>query len=268
VAAKLNQMLSELYPSAIPPVHREVKKEKKEHSLYKEFLSRSLTGALDGLMPRLKRESDQVWTVSCYWVEDEGESELGRILEGIGAIKTDSEYRFNFDPNIVLSKIIRSGVLPEKKSHQYYPTPKEVVEMVQEIANVYSEQVLEPSAGQGALVEGLDPELVDCIEIDPTNCSILKSKGFKVECKDFLDQKVERFYNTILMNPPFSDGRAKDHVDHAIKFLADGGRILAIVPSNFDTGYLGDRFVQEFDIPAKAFKDSGTNISTKIIEIN
>ena len=39
-------------------------------------------------------------------------------------------------------------------------------------------------------------------------------------------------FDRILMNPPFSDGRWQAHLQHAAKFLATGGRLVAILPAS------------------------------------
>ena len=55
---------------------------------------------------------------------------------------------------------------------------------------------------------------------------------------------LESGYDRILMNPPFSDGRAAQHVQHAYDMLKPGGRLVAIV----DEGvfFRGDKKAQEF----------------------
>ena len=91
-------------------------------------------------------------------------------------------------------------------------------------------RVLEPSAGRGALASALRPHVrsVTCVEIDPVNVEYLASHGFSVYQEDFLDFDVDdRRFSLAVMNPPFEDGQAEQHVLHA---LALAERVVAHVP--------------------------------------
>jgi hypothetical protein len=59
----------------------------------------------------------------------------------------------------------------------------------------------------------------------------------KVIQADFLDWSEQaasrgQTYTKIVMNPPFADGRAKLHVEHAYSLLAPGGRLVSVVPAS------------------------------------
>lgn len=119
---------------------------------------------------------------------------------------------------------------------EFYPTPKSLVEkMVEGIEFSFVSTVLEPSAGDGRLVEGVivaanrrEKPDVDCIEIEPELRSVLKGKGFRVVHDDFMTYYSEKRYDLIVMNPPFSQG-AK-HLLRAIQMQErDGGGIVCIL---------------------------------------
>ena len=89
--------------------------------------------------------------------------------------------------------------------------------------------VLEPSAGWGHIAEmirdaGVDPEVV---ELSGDRRELLEAKGFNVVGSDFLETSGQ--YDRILMNPPFSDRRDAQHVQHAYSLLRPGGRLVAIM---------------------------------------
>ena len=168
----------------------------------------------------------------------------------------------------------------EKVIRQAYYTPSSVAEdlaaFAKEILPVLEvTTVLEPSAGDGSLIDAADTVFGDAhlevvaFEIDGGAHTALREKLEEWAHKtDFLKQKAEEWgtFDLILMNPPFQKGQALKHIKHALTFLADLGVLAAIVPSNFPEEFPGYS-VEARDVPAGAFKESGTNIATKMIRI-
>lgn len=92
---------------------------------------------------------------------------------------------------------------------------------------------LEPSAGTGGLADFLPQDRTVCIEISKLHCQVLAAKGYRVNQVDFLSWGgAARYYNRIVMNPPFSEGRWQAHLEHAAILLASGGRLIAILPAS------------------------------------
>ncbi len=83
-------------------------------------------------------------------------------------------------------------------------------------------RVLEPSAGRGALAMPLREHghLVACVDIDPRNAEYLARLGFEVHAADFLKLSPDGWgpFDLVVMNPPFEDGQAEQHIQHALKF--------------------------------------------------
>ncbi|MFD2271810.1 methyltransferase [Undibacterium arcticum] len=75
-----------------------------------------------------------------------------------------------------------------------------------------------------------------CIEISELHCKILAAKGFDVARADFIDwaAKTADRFDRIVMNPPFSDGRALTHLLAAAELVASGGRIVAVLPASLN----------------------------------
>lgn len=55
---------------------------------------------------------------------------------------------------------------------------------------------------------------------------LLKLKGYNLVGDDFLEYQPTEKYDSIIMNPPFSD--EQNHIRHAYEMLADGGTLVSI----------------------------------------
>lgn len=133
----------------------------------------------------------------------------------------------------------------------FFPTPSKVaVKMLQPFfkdlrTEGYSQYlkglglILEPSAGKGDLIDeirnlkhprerydGYRFMRVHACEKEPELQAIIKSKGIKLVGDDFLNYYPEHAYDTIIMNPPFSEG--VKHILHAWDILVDG-RIICLL---------------------------------------
>jgi tRNA1(Val) A37 N6-methylase TrmN6 len=94
--------------------------------------------------------------------------------------------------------------------------------------------VLEPSAGTGGLADLANNGRLTCVEVASLNAKVLAAKGHSVIQTDFLKWAAETTsrFDRIVMNPPFSEGRARAHVETAATLMAPGGRLVAIVPAS------------------------------------
>lgn len=65
------------------------------------------------------------------------------------------------------------------------------------------------------------------------------------------------------MNPPFAGCHWRKHLDHAMRFLVDGGGLVAILPGTaWYDGHLSDIKGTWRDLPVASFAESGTNVPT------
>lgn len=197
----------------------------------------------------------------------------GKWKRGVGHV-------FTSDAGPKLAAMLEAGVsVDEKKRDQAFFTPPKLAERVAEIADVRDRTVLEPSAGLGHLAVGCwlaGAFVVDCIERNPEYQTSLTSAGLgDVHLGDFLSLTPadldKELYERIVMNPPFTKNQDIAHVRHALKWLAPGGILTAIMLNNQTRRGFVDLNVEYEpeieEVERGAFRESGTNISTVIVKI-
>ena len=180
-----------------------------------------------------------------------------------------------------LAALLATGTMPARNPFEFFETPDSLCEEAVDMAEVQpGDLALEPSAGQGALLEAMRKRgaRVDAIEIDPRHVARLRDAGAAVRQGNFLAHTPTPVYDVIVMNPPFSAGQDLQHVTHALSFLKPTGRLVAITAPGFE--FNQRRAFQAFrklldlaqadvrEVPAGAFKSSGTNVSARMLRID
>jgi hypothetical protein len=211
--------------------------------------------------------------------------EINKLFEMAGGKwnRGRAAHLFSRDPREILGLAVEKGeVIDEKKSLQFFETPPDLAARMVDLAEPKrNEDALEPSAGMGAIARVLRPRVgtLKCVEIHPPFAKALAEGGLcdAVHLGDFLNltPALVGVFRVIVMNPPFHNGADVDHVTHAFKFLARGGRLVALTSPSFEfrEGEKWDAFrnrimtncTHKEDLPAGTFKESGTNIRTKLI---
>ena len=254
LAWRLNCVLHQLYPAAIPPEFRTKPKRKpKEHKLMARPLPFAVVEMLASMEPAYtlqkstdwRRDYDRIKIPNAVQFSYSGsgsqavQDEVERVLAYLGGVKVKNDrggmyFEFDYHPRDAIKEVIASGCLPDQKAHQYYPTPENLAQLAVEMAQIGPHDMcLEPSAGTGGLADLMPKERTVCIEISKLHCKVLEAKGFRVECADFLTiTRRHASPDRIVMNPPFSEGRWQAHLEHAAELLADGGRLVAILPAS------------------------------------
>lgn len=223
---------------------------------------------------------------------------VNKIIETAGGKwnRKRAAHLFGEDPKRVLGLAIEVGaldisqvdisVMKSDKMNavvdQLFPTPPDIARKMIAAAEIEPGMcVLEPSVGTGVLVQAVidsvDTEILG-YEIDRRLCNLLDRKfpSYKLHtrCMDFLvASDFMGCYPRVVMNPPFVRGADILHIEHALKFLAPGGRLVAIcangprqreafeLRANSSGGYWED-------LPAGTFKGSGTDVNTAMVVIN
>lgn len=193
-------------------------------------------------------------------------------------------HRFPYNPKPLIDTIIASGRMPKKNALAFFPTPLTAVDQMIDAADLVDSRAinaLEPSAGTGAIARRLRDRFpsahIQCVELDPWNCSLLEADGFTVDNANFLSWIAPQKYDVILMNPPFSGdgGGYVAHVQRAFSMLAPKGVLIAIVPAAILWNAGKDQFVQWIAdngdiieaLEADTFADGGTSVKTLIIKL-
>jgi hypothetical protein len=85
---------------------------------------------------------------------------------------------------------------------------------------------------------GVPDSNIDAIEVSYTLSQLLEKRGFNVVGRDCLEMTAPpRKYDRLLLNPAFENGHAAKEIKHGyLNFLADGGVLVAIVPSSVMNG--------------------------------
>lgn len=170
---------------------------------------------------------------------------------------------------------------------QFYRTPQDVVERI--LGDVYirpGDRVLEPSAGDGAIVRELlrRGASVEAVEVDPGRARALRdllylARGAYRVCLDnFLTMPPRPAFDYVVMNPPFYGTHWMQHVMHAADFLAPGGALIAVLPVSAELGesraheafraWVAERRGIFRDLPLESFASSGTRISTVYLTVH
>jgi phospholipid N-methyltransferase len=158
----------------------------------------------------------------------------------------------------------------------------EIADRLVKLADIEDDNmILEPSAGQGAIIEAIlrkHPNAnIGAIELMEVNSIILKKKGFTHLCGDFLQQPAIEFYDRIIANPPFSKNQDIDHVLHMYKCLTPGGILVSIMSEHWIKSnnrkekdfkqWLLDQDYHTDIINRGEFKGSGTMVGCIIVKI-
>lgn len=239
VAIELNSILANLYPMAIPARFRTVPKKPKTGSF--ELKTQRLPMGVIDLLTSLEYRRE-FYSLYVYSRAEEFVNQTVAVLEDIGAEITRSGDRstlyvkFDYDVRPVLDQLIFGGVVPEQASYQFYPTRSAIGEEAASKLDIEAGRIYcEPSAGTGDLAQFLPVASTTCIELADVRVKVLEAKGYKTIKADFLawaEANPSARFDGLLMNPPFSKGRAQAHLVAASSVLASNGKIVAILPAS------------------------------------
>ena len=185
-----------------------------------------------------------------------------------------------------IEPILVAGLLTLPPDLGWFPTPTPLaVDLVRLSGARPGSRVLEPSAGEGAIVAPLLAigAVVDAVEIDPKRHAVLRElmgDPVSVRCQrgDFMARDREPIFDAVVMNPPFAP-RSTDvgHVRHAFDFLAPGGRLVAVMSAG--TVFRQDRKTTDLrdlvhglggairPLPDDSFREAGTGVSTVVLTV-
>jgi predicted RNA methylase len=215
---------------------------------------------------------------------------LRKTLLNAGAAYKKNTFVFPNDAKPYIERLMGGESVNIKKEFQFFATPAKIAEEMAAFImtgfDPVTMKILEPSAGQGALVNAClahdfkNEMIVHGFELMDVNRNVLsKIENFVLLGNDFLteatpDQQFER----VIANPPFSKNQDIDHIRKMYEVCKSGGRIVTIASNSWRTGsqkkqiefreWLDSLNATVEDIEAGEFKESGTNIATCMIIID
>ena len=120
----------------------------------------------------------------------------------------------------------------------YYATPPGAIQSLlfnYEITRTAKEIILEPSAGNGIIIEKLRQEgysnHIHAIELREEEKENLKRFADTIQIGNFLDADPGTKYDAIIGNPPYS--KAQEFIDKSLSILKPGGRLIFLLRTNF-----------------------------------
>jgi type I restriction-modification system DNA methylase subunit len=218
--------------------------------------------------------------------------EVAKALELIGGKwvgRKTMGFVFPNDPTELLEQIANGESRNLKKEFQFFATPDDVADRMVELAEIdenAGQWILEPSAGQGSIINAINrkyPDLnVDYFELMDVNRTFLeKIPTARHLGDDFLavDWKSgPTLFDRIIANPPFSKNQDIDHIRKMYECLNDGGRIVTIASTHWQISnnkketefrnWLEEINAEIHEIPKGTFKESGTMVSSVLIVID
>lgn len=214
---------------------------------------------------------------------------VNKALQAVGAKwnRGKQAHLFDGDAAAAVARMLAEGSVTTAQDISYFPTPPDVVDRLLTLAELASGmEVLEPSAGRGAIVVALEARgcLVDCVELNEANAVALAATGGArwIKQADFLLYRppvdvAGHGYDRVVMNPPFDRGQDVRHVLHALRFVKPGGLLVSVM--SVGVTFRRDRATAEFrdlvkdsggrivELPPESFASSGTKVATVIVVI-
>lgn len=194
---------------------------------------------------------------------------------------------FDHDPADNLDSMLLTGETADaKKIYQFFPTPRPIAEQMCDMAELDSScKVLEPECGRGDLADVIfERGVCDLygVELNRDMEQYLRNKPYPTLTGiDFIsefakDPNIRHDWTRVIMNPPFSKQQDVLHIQTAYSILKPGGVLVSVCsPSPFFRtnkastdfrAWLNEMKAEVMDVPEGAFKESGTQIRTKIIK--
>ena len=214
-------------------------------------------------------------------------ADVKKALTNVGGKWTGGKVQsfvFEESPSKYLKDISKGVKRNVKQEKQFFATPSSMSDELVGLAGIEEHHsILEPSAGDGAIVKAIQREIegkeVDCVEMFDLNREKLGDiDNVNLVGTDFLEFENEEGYDRIIANPPFNKNQDITHVEHMYSMLKEGGRLVAITSVTYINGsqkkqeafkqWLSEVGACVFINQKGQFKESGTNVETATLVIN
>lgn len=195
-----------------------------------------------------------------------------------------SGFVFIVDPSTLIKETIGGKIINRKKDFQFFETPKELTEKIVKLANIEKDNlILEPSAGQGAIIEEINKKYptstVNYFELMPENRLVLEEKNLSVNYlgEDFMTIEDSLNFDRIIANPPFTRNQDIKHLRKMYDRLNENGILVCITSCSWVYGstkvqnefknWLNTLNHKIIEVESGAFKKAKTNVETRIVKI-
>lgn len=289
---EFRKMLADDYP-----------KNKKNNNVEEKPLSKKQMSQLSESLKRCRVEGNILYLPSIQEGMLDNYAEVKKALMNAGAKYKRNTFVFPNEAQPYIDRLTGGEKINIKKSTQSFFTPSDLADEVIDFALIKEgHRVLEPQAGQGALIKAIYRKFprtmegpndkpcvaVDFYELDDINLGVLSAwintnnpnAGSRTSCmgKDFLKATNDILYDRIVANPPFAKNADIIHIRKMYDLLKNGGRMVSIASRHWQ--YASGNKEKEFrewltkvdaiihNVDAGRFKSSGTMISTCVIIIN
>lgn len=128
-----------------------------------------------------------------------------------------------------------------KRNYEKFFTYPETAEFMVSLLSPFGNfSILEPSAGNGAIVKALRKRFessceIHAVELDNVWFDALDDMCEKVFIQDFLEFHTSFPYDACIANPPFGNSvDLQAHFDNICECVKEGGQIIMIVPQDFN----------------------------------
>lgn len=164
------------------------------------------------------------------------------VLVALGGAWRSKPQAFLFPDDIdVAEKVetaIATGQIMDPRAAGFFWTSRPLADNLVTLARIDpGDRVLEPSAGQGALLDVIRERhpgtSLWVYELLSANRDVLEQKGYRIEGPNFLEAPIQ-VVDAVVANPPFSRGADVDHVTRMVEWLRPGGRLAAIMSGGVD----------------------------------
>lgn len=181
-------------------------------------------------------------------------NDIKQIMKNFDGKYSKAGFEFSYPAIQVLDRIRNKETLNLKKSFQFYGTPEKLCNILCEKAfDPYSNKsinILEPSAGQGAIIDSvlnwfntesvhLELKEITAIEYMNENYQVLENKyssngKIKLINMDFLEyDEYINFFDVVIANPPFSKAQDIKHFYKMYEVCKPNGLIVSIMSNSF-----------------------------------
>lgn len=246
-------------------------------------LETTMTTELKESLLKCRIEGNRLYLPSKEQGELKNYSEVRQALLNAGAKYKRNTFVFPSDAQPYIDRLTGGEKVNIKKEFQFFSTPEKLADYLVELAEIkFEHDILEPSAGQGAIIHAIQREIagneVWGYELMENNQKVLeKITNFKLLGSDFLTE-CDTSFDRIIANPPFNKNQDIDHIRKMYEVCKPGGRIVSVASNSWKIGnqkkqILFQNWLRELgakieEVEAGAFKESGTMTTSCIIVIN